>query len=63
MRNQFKTQRFRIFEDNKNIIISIEQNNCTLDTQEILAILNSYTNQDKQDITEYSNVHIAFYGY
>ena len=63
MRNQFKTQRFRIFEDNKDIIISIEQNNCILDTQELLAILNSYTNQDRQDITEYSNVHIAFYGY
>ena len=62
MRNQFKTQRFRIFENTNDIIISIEKNNYILDIQELLAILNSYTNQDKQDITEYSNVFIAFYG-
>ena len=60
MRNQFKTQRFRIFEDN-NDIISIEKNNYILDIQELLAILNLYTKQDKHSITEY-NVWIAFYG-
>ena len=61
MRNQFKTQRFRIFENNGDIILSIEKDNFILDIQELLPILNSYTKQDKQSIQEY-NVFIVFYG-
>ena len=62
MRNQFKTQRFRIFENDNDIILSIEKDNFILDIQELLPILNSYTKQDKQSIQEY-NVFITFYGY
>ena len=61
MRNQFKTQRFRIFENDNDIILSIEKDNFTLDIQELLPILNAYTKQDKQSIQEY-NVFIVFYG-
>ncbi|EQM94721.1 hypothetical protein HRAG_02485 [Helicobacter bilis ATCC 43879] len=61
MRNQFKTQRFRIFENDNDIILSIEKDNFILDIQELLPILNSYTKQDKQSIQEY-NVFITFDG-
>ena len=61
MRNQFKTQRFRIFENDNDIILSIEKDNFTLDIQELLPILNSHTKQDKQSIQEY-NVFITFDG-
>ena len=61
MRNQFKTQRFRIFENDNDIILSIEKDNFTLDIQELLPILNSHTKQDKQSLDEY-NIFVAFYG-
>ncbi|GAB0173928.1 hypothetical protein NHP164001_19500 [Helicobacter trogontum] len=61
MRNQFKTQRFRIFENDNDIILSIEKDNFILDIQELLPILNSYTKQDKQSIQKY-NVFITFDG-
>ncbi|TLE07291.1 hypothetical protein LS78_010095, partial [Helicobacter bilis] len=61
MRNQFKTQRFRIFENDNDIILSIEKDNFILDIQELLPILNSHTKQDKQSIQEY-NVFITFDG-
>ena len=62
MKNSFKLHKYRILQIDNDIILSIEKDNLILDIQELLPILNSHTKQDKQSITEYSNVFIAFYG-
>ncbi len=61
MKNKFKPQRFRIFQNDNDIIISIEKSNLTIDTQELLPIINNHTKQDKQSLDEY-NIFVAFYG-
>ena len=61
MKNKFKIHNFRILESSNDIIISIEKSNLTIDTQELLPIINNHTKQDKQSLDEY-NIFVAFYG-
>jgi len=61
MKNKFKPQRFRIFQDDNNIIISIEKTNLIIDIKELLPTINNHTKQHKQSLDEY-DVFISFYG-
>ena len=61
MKNKFKPQRFRIFQNDNQIVLSVEKDRFYIDIEQLLPTINNFTKEEKKSLNDY-DISIVFMG-